>query len=144
MAAQKAKQEGVKFDLIISSPLDRAYDTAQYIAKAQGYPINNIVVNDQLMERSFGSLENTSNPTVSAMYRKDETSIDHIDGVEKLADLQARAQNVLRYIHSLPQERILIVAHGAFGRALRRAVSNEPVAKKPVVSLPHAEIIKFI
>lgn len=142
-AAQTAKKDGVIFDLIISSPLDRALHTAQYIAKAQNYAIENIMVDDRLIERSFGSLEGRTDRKISALYRLDETSIDHIDGVEKIADLQIRANEVLKFIHSLPQNRILVVAHGSFGRALRRAVNNTQ-PEKPVVGLPHAEIIKFI
>lgn len=143
LAGQKAKSEGLVFDIVLSSPLDRAHHTAQHISDAVGYPISDIVLHEHLLERNFGELEGTINKEAGTKYTQYEGAIDSYNNVERLVDMQWRAQQTLKYLHSLPQDTVLVVAHGAFGRALRRAVNNEPL-NVPIVHIPNAEIIKFI
>ena len=142
-AGKKAREQGLVFDVVLSSPLDRAHYTAQHISHEVGYPISDIIVHDTLIERNFGELENTVNQQAVEAYIQSEANIDGYDGVERLVDMQMRAQEVLKYLHTLPQDTILVVSHGAFGRALRRAVNKEPltVGLDPI---PNAEIIKLI
>lgn len=112
-------------DLIICSPLIRAFDTASLIAKELKYPIKNIEKNHLFIERSFGVLEGSSNvPFFKSGGNYQD--IDSAEGAETIAVLQKRADEALEYIKSLPDENILIVSHGAFGRAFRRVVNGEP------------------
>ena len=101
------------------------------------------MLHPDLIERHFGELEGTINKEAGAKYTQYEGAIDTFKDVERLVDMQWRAQQTLVYLHSLPQDTVLVVAHGAFGRALRRAVNNEPL-NVPIVHIPNAEIIKFI
>lgn len=48
---------GVKFDLVYSSDLSRAYETCQLIV---GQGDNDIVIDDRLRERAFGNIEGKS------------------------------------------------------------------------------------
>lgn len=48
---------GILFDHIITSPLTRAEDTAKIIAKHVNFPIENIVTDEAVKERSAGDLE---------------------------------------------------------------------------------------
>ena len=58
-AEETAKKfEGVKIDNIISSPLSRAYETAQYISEVTKTPIE---IEEGLKERSFGQMEGKEN-----------------------------------------------------------------------------------
>ena len=132
-AGQLLKQAGESFDIIISSPLQRAYQTADHVAQAVDYPSDKIHLNDRLVERNFGSLEGKKGLVAATKYIVDESAIDKHDGVEKLADLQTRVNDFLEYLYSLPYDNILIVGHGAFGRALHRAVNNEPLSKRSKV-----------
>ncbi|NBU34712.1 histidine phosphatase family protein [bacterium] len=143
LAGKLAREQGLVFDIILSSPLDRAHHTAQHISHATGYPISDIVLYDNLIERNFGELENTQNKEAAAKYAQDESTIDAYNNVERLVDLQWRAKEVLKYLHTLPHDTVLVVAHGAFGRALRRAVNNDPLNSQ-FVAIQNAEIIKFI
>lgn len=129
-AGRLLKQAGEYFDIIISSPLQRAYQTADHVAQALGYPSEKIHLNDRLVERNFGSLEGKKGLVAVTKYIVDESAIDKHDGVEKLVDLQTRVNDFLDYLHSLPYDNILIVGHGAFGRALRRAINKEPIHKR--------------
>lgn len=126
-AGQKAKDRGLTFDLIISSPRQRAYDTAKYVAQAVGYPVDKIMVMDEIVERDFGSLEGRRDLVAATHYALKESAIDGHSGVEKLGDLQKRANNFYEFIASRPEEVILVAGHGAFGRALYRRIHNKPM-----------------
>ena len=51
--------KGIDIDVIIASPLSRAHDTARLFAEGAGLPEDIIQINELLLERDFGSLENT-------------------------------------------------------------------------------------
>lgn len=138
---KRAKDKNLSFDIIVSSPLDRAHNTAKHIAEAIGYPIDKIVLNDLFLERNFGILEGK---TVDyALYPVDQSVLDGIDGVEPVSELFERAKKAHNYIQKLPHERILIVAHGAFGRALRDAINCEE-SYKGGEGFPNAEIFELL
>lgn len=59
---QQAKTAGeqarnLTMDCVVASPLKRALETAQIIAKEIDYPEGRIIINDLLTERDFGSME---------------------------------------------------------------------------------------
>jgi broad specificity phosphatase PhoE len=57
--------------------------------------------------------------------------------------MQARADRVIAHLYALPQENILVVSHGHFGRALRRSVNNHPITEFGE-TLENAVIIKLV
>ena len=142
-AGQLAREQGIVFDVVLSSPLDRAHHTAQHISRETSYPIQDIILHKDLRERHFGVLEGTNSADVFEQYLKDEAAIDLYKDVERLVDMQWRAQQVLEYLHTLPHDTVLVVAHGAFGRALRRAINKDPLHER-LQPIPNAQIIKFI
>lgn len=123
-AGKELKEKHQHIDLIICSPLKRAYETACLIANELDYPIKLIEKNPLFIERSFGVLEGASNKEFFKTGNYQD--IDSADGAESVAALQARASQALSYVKTLQSENILIVGHGASGRALRRVVNNEP------------------
>lgn len=123
---QKIYKQGLVFDVIVSSPLQRAHDTAKHIAEEIGYPPEQIILQKLLIERSFGELEGRKDLRAVTNYMLGEERIDKYKNVEKLEDLHIRAQKVLDYLNTLPHETVLVVGHGASGRALRRVINNEP------------------
>lgn len=142
-AGQIAKEQGLTFDLIISSPLQRAHNTAQHVATALEYPHEKIVLHDDLKERNFGSLEGKSFIPHAAKYARGEHHLDFYDGVEALIDLQARMDRFRDHLFSLPHDTILVAAHGASGRALYRSIHNLPITKRNI-RFHNAEIHKFL
>lgn len=142
-AGQAAKKQGLAFDVIISSPLTRTCHTARHVATELGYPHDAIELRDSLIERKFGTLEGRKDLVARTKYLLDESAIDTYEGVESLAALQKRADDTLQHLHSLPQDTILIVGHGAFGRALRRAINKEPLRHRGT-SYANAEIVRLI
>ncbi|HET7060261.1 MAG TPA: histidine phosphatase family protein [Candidatus Saccharimonadales bacterium] len=143
LAGQRARQQGLAFDVIISSPLSRAHDTAKHVASELDYPHDKIILSDHFIERDFGNLEGRKDLVAGTKYFIDESAIDPYDGVERLQDLQKRMDDFLAYLHSLPHDTILVVGHGGSGRALRRAIHKEPLGKRGK-SLGNAELVRFI
>lgn len=143
LAGEKAKKQGIVFDVVLSSPLQRAHHTAQHVSKAVNYPIEKIVLHPDLVERNFGILEGGADAEAKEKYRRHETLIDEYENVEKMMDLQWRAQKMLEYLHTLPHDTVLVVGHGAFGRALKRAIDKETIHAK-IEPLKNADIVKLI
>lgn len=142
-AGQKAREQGLVFDVIISSPLSRAHDTAKHVASELDYPHDKIILSNRFVERDFGKLEGRKDLVAGTKYFIDESAIDPYDGVERLQDLQRRMDDFLAYLRSLPHDTVLVVGHGGSGRALRRAVRKEPLTKRGK-SISNAELVRFI
>lgn len=146
-AGSKMKNIQIHFDVIISSPLDRAVMTAQAIAKHIGYPLERIEKDQRIIERHFGELEAKSLLHDYHISRKEyETNpsvIDNIPGVEKAADLQARADAFFEYIKMRPEDTILLVGHSSFARALIRAIEHIP-ANAHIKPLDNTTLTKLI
>jgi uncharacterized phosphatase len=114
--AAKGSQQ---WELILSSPLSRARDTAVMVGEALG--IDEISIEELLLERSFGEAEGLSHEEWKAKY--DDTN--HVPGGETLSELEARAWVLLdRIVENHAGRRVLTVSHGALIRTLLRLVSR--------------------
>lgn len=114
-AGKQIKQFGIT--RIVSSPLVRAYETAQIIAEQIGFHPESILVDERLHERDFGVLEGTV---------WSERSLVGVEGLESAESVLGRAQAMLAYDTSLPSsERVLFVAHASLIRAFMQLVDPE-------------------
>ena len=147
-AGKSLKTKIPHIDLIISSPLNRAYHTASIIAEEIDYPVDNIQKSDLLLERNFGDLEGTSDVNYYDKYGFE--AVDAVEGSETVEEVQIRAVKALRMIESLPYDNILVVSHGTYGRAFKRAVNNLPHTHEYIrehrdeYRLGNAEIIELV
>ncbi len=113
------------FDVIVSSPLDRAAMTARIIGETKKCPL---VFDERLIERSWGSAEGLTHEEVHAAdpaifsERGPEDWISKTrqpEGAETKEELIARASTALfDLLKSYDKERLLLVTHGAWLRAL--------------------------
>ena len=112
------KIKNITFDLVYSSPLQRALKTAEIVTEGK-YPI---IVDDLLIERSFGDLEGKSvdefdlkaflSTPLDKSYNKEETNQHMIDRAKK-------------FIAKLPEvNNVLVVTHGAYYRAFMMALDE--------------------
>lgn len=124
----------LNLDLIVSSPLIHALDTAKIIAEAIGLGESAILVNKLLAERNFGVLEGQT------WVAGRDLSI--VQGIETSEQLIERATEAYNWLKSLIVDNILVVSHGSFGRALRTVVENVPYDNKSVAN-PNAIIYKM-
>ncbi|MBC7546344.1 histidine phosphatase family protein [Candidatus Saccharibacteria bacterium] len=132
-AGIKARDHGIQ--CIVSSPMHRAKDTAAIIAQEINLPSEDIIHNDLFIERGFGVLEGTT-------YIPD-IDFDTIEGAEDTDAIIIRAEQGLAYLRSLPFDTILVVGHGAIGRALRHAIDPE-IPFKGSEKFDNASITKLI
>lgn len=122
--AKKLSALGVEMDAVVSSPLKRAFESAEIAADRLHYPKERIVVEELLMERGFGEGEGLSVEERAAKY----PDCDY-PGMESQEALVKRAGRAFQKIVNdcRGAERILLVAHGAVLFALLEAVAEKPV-----------------
>jgi uncharacterized phosphatase len=135
-----------RFDLIVSSPLSRALETAQIVARKLGMPAP-LVIQD-LVERNYGEAEGSSGLELDTLYPPGT----EILGREDRADVTKR---VVRTLHDLairhPEADILAVAHGAVIRCVVDYAApgeySEPITNCSVHSFSHVagslELVAF-
>lgn len=119
LQAQEAARllKATDWDFIVSSPLRRARQTADIVAKSLGF--QEVSTENLLLERSFGEAE-------GMIY--EEWKANFPDGIpaggETLDELRARAIALLdRLLAVYRGTRVLTVSHGALIRKLVRVVS---------------------
>jgi broad specificity phosphatase PhoE len=113
-AAKKLKDE--KIDLIFTSPLKRAFQTAQIIAKYHNIEVERL---KEFMEINFGCWEGLSYkemsekyPEVVAVWRS-TPHLAQIPNAETLVELRERSMGKLNEIIKVHDDKnILIVSHG--------------------------------
>jgi probable phosphoglycerate mutase len=121
-AAETLRTAGIAS--IVASPLSRALHTAQIAAEALGLPVE---TDGDLAEVSFGEQEGRPmgdwyDDWIAGGYTP--------AGAETFAELQARAVRGVNNALRRPAP-VLVVAHGALFRALRRAAGLEANVRTP-------------
>ena len=122
-------------DAIVSSPLQRAHDTARIVAKIIGYPEDRIEVSSLLLERNFGILEGT--PYQPGIV------FDDVEGAESLEELVERAKKSLEWLRNIKANNILLVSHGSYGRALNVVLSDD-IKSFNKIKFHNAEVIELL
>ncbi len=134
-----------KIDLIICSPLSRAHNTAKLIAEQIDYPADKIVTDDRFVERNFGDQEGKSAPDFIKVHHYKE--MDKVNGAETFEAMHERAAEALQYLKTRPENVILVVSHGSFGRAFRLVVEERPHHHEythEVARIGNCEILELI
>ena len=122
-----------RFDLIVSSPLSRALETARIISRRLGMPLP-LVVPD-LIERNYGEAEGQTRAELDSRYPPGS----EIPGREERASVTARAVRTLQDLAVRhPDSDILAVAHGGLIRSVvdfaAPGVYDEPITNCSVHS----------
>lgn len=119
-------------DIILCSPLSRARESARITAERLNYPIDRIVEEELLIERSFGEAEGMTAEEREEKYPNYQYSDTgyRFPGMEPIEELMKRARSVLRKMADTyrGQENILAVSHGALLAAVITAVTDGRIA----------------
>ncbi len=106
------KVHGAQFDLIISSPLRRASQTAEIIARELKVPLE---LNPTWMERNFGKLQGSSLDDIDQL----QPRVDYFHPYEPIGgtgesqlDLYSRAGMAVQGLLRKPAGAYLVVSHG--------------------------------
>ena len=112
------------WDVIVTSPLSRAKQTAEIIAQHVGFA--EIVESQLLIERSFGEAEGLSHEQWRAKY----ANLDEIPGGESRTELAVRSQLLLDHVATeFKGKRVLAVSHGALIRGLLSIASKNQLPR---------------
>lgn len=130
-AAANIKNLGLKFDVVYSSPLIRAFETASIITELAKQP--SPVVHPLLIERNLGLM--TGRPIASIKEHCGEdilvtgiiTYFLTYEGAETFHDLVARAKVLLAELSvKHAEETLLLVGHGDIGKMIYAAYYDLP------------------
>jgi uncharacterized phosphatase len=105
------------WDAVVSSPLKRAYETAQIIARILS--VSEIYVEEQITERDYGE--------ASGLWPEERRSRfpEGIPGQEDFELLRQRAMNGLEKIaHDHRGKRIVVISHGALTNSILYTLSG--------------------
>lgn len=127
--AEKIKETGIHFGHVYSSPLHRAYKTAEIITDT--LEINKPEILEDLIERDFGIMTGKLQSTIKEVCSPDIIQTDTIcyflnpEGAETFPQLIERANKVLGEIKTKHADgNILLVTHGDFGKMIYTAYYN--------------------
>ena len=133
------------FDVILSSPLQRAHDTAKAIAAAVSLPV---VVKERLIERDFGDLSGTPLIQIEARVRSHVNELLSNGGKKNVDDYLFHTEKVCYFLDGpgsvesfekclyrakelladmcmeYPGKRVLCVCHGDIGKMLMAAATG--------------------
>ena len=137
---ERLRREGLVFDVIISSPLVRAYETALAVADALGYARDAIVSDARLMERDFGELVGRSTGL------HPEAMQSGAMGVESDYALRLRSQAVLDDIARQHQGKtILLVSHNGVGKMMQELIEpSQLIGLGRLQPLPNAKSFQLL
>jgi len=122
---------GEHWDVLVSSPLSRARETAELMGAEVGLKLSRTY--DDVIERSFGDIEGRD---CSHMTEEDRHAFMEQHG-EHTADLVARGVASLRQIIAdYPGQNVMIVSHGSFIRLTAGHILNRKLR-----SLENGEVV---
>jgi probable phosphoglycerate mutase len=122
-AADEIKKTGISFDSIYSSPLQRAFTTAQIISETISSPTPK--KEELLIERDFGVMTGKNASDIEKLCAPNIIKGELItyflnpDGAETFPDLMTRGKLLLDKIYTNHQQgNILLVTHGDIGKMI--------------------------
>ncbi len=119
-AAKELAQQ--RWDIILSSPLGRAKQSAEIVSSFLG--VDQITIEPLLLERSFGVGEGLTYAEWGEKYSK----LDEIPGAESASEVARRSRLLLEHISSeFPGAKVLAVSHGALIRFVLSEVTEGKV-----------------
>lgn len=142
--AQALKNTRLSFDVLYTSDLKRAADTAHAIVESLGLAPRSMA---DLRERHFGGLQGLT--TEEAPLAKPaiwqahiSRQLDHeLEGGESIAQFALRVQNALDTIRQKHQgQTILVVSHGGTLDMIYRLASGQALSAERVASVPNASL----
>jgi broad specificity phosphatase PhoE len=124
--ADKIRDTGIVFDKVYSSPLQRAYKTAEIITDTAHLPKPEVVA--ELIERDFGVMTGKPQSQIVELCAPDILQTDTItyflnpEGAETFPQLLARTTQLLANIRTMHSDgNILLVTHGDCGKMIYAA-----------------------
>lgn len=107
-------------DVLVSSPLSRARESAEIIGNCIGYPLEKLEIDPMFIERDFGSGEGQVIEDLGHKFPDDS-----FERMESIPDTCKRAKEaVLGIMERYKGKDVMVVAHGAIIKAALAAFSD--------------------
>lgn len=137
----KSTVDNLNIDIVISSPLKRAIDTARIITNNK-YPIN---IDDRIIERDWGMCEGANIEEVDTVKCWNFFVNTDDNGIEKVQDLLARISEFLEDIKVRYQDKnALVVTHSAVLRAIHYSLHRVPEdGDMSKIEIPNLRLIEY-
>lgn len=140
--ARKIKEQlkDVDFDLIFSSPLKRAVETANIITENN----NNLIKDDRLIERNNGDIEGKlKSEILEEIDFNNPNESGH--GIENINNFRKRIFDFFDYItNKYSEKNILVVTHAGVGIYARCYFEGEPLNNDySLYKFKNCEVIKY-
>lgn len=126
---EKIEKSSIHFDFVYSSPLERAFHTAEILCES--LKLDNLVKLDELIERDFGIMTGKKVADIEKLCAPDIIKSKkivyflYVDKCESFEELQMRANKFLVFIKNKHKDgNILLVTHGDFGKMLYACYYN--------------------
>lgn len=133
--------DNLDIDIVISSPLKRAKDTAAIITSNK-YPIN---IDDRIIERDWGMCEGAHIEEVDTVKCWNFYINTDDNKIEKVQDLLARVSDFLEDIKvKYKNSNVLVVAHSAVLRAIHYCLHQIPEdGDMSMLEIPNLRIVEY-
>jgi len=132
-------QNPVEADVILSSPLSRALDTANHISELTGLPVK---IEPRLKEQNFGKYEST--PRDGEEFRLAKMHMaDSYEGGESMFRMAQRIYDLLDEIRTIDDHTYILVAHNGIARFIHSYffdMTNEEFSR---FGISNCEILKY-
>lgn len=128
----------IKFDIVFSSPLKRAYDTAKIICD------NDIIIDNRIIEGCNGSLEGKLKSECEEFINFNDFN-ENKYGIEPLLQFRERIKNFLdEVVLKYASQNILIVTHAGVSIYMRCYFEGEPIIGNcNSLKLKNCEVLKY-
>lgn len=137
----RSEVDKLDIDVVISSPLKRAVDTASIITSNK-YPIN---IDDRIIERNWGMCEGAHIEEVDTVKCWNFHINTDNNKIERVQDLLARVSEFLEDIKVKYQDKnVLVVAHSAVLRAIHYCLHPIPEdGDMSKLEIPNLRLIEY-
>lgn len=141
-AAVRDKLKDTRIDLIFSSPLGRAMDTAKIINEAHNVPI---IPDKRIIEEYYGKLEGAPRDASNTLYQVQRRSFfKRYPGGESYLDVCARVYAFINEIREkYPDKTILVVAHGGMSRVFHSYFHDMENEEFVTYGLDNCEVAEY-
>lgn len=131
----------LKIDVVISSPLRRARDTAKIITNNK-YPIN---IDDRIIERDWGLCEGCSIEDVDTVKCWNFYINTNDNQIERVQDFMKRVSEFIEDIRiKYSDKKVLVVTHSAVLRAMHYAINGIPEdGDMSKIDIPNLRIVEY-
>jgi broad specificity phosphatase PhoE len=138
---QSLKGKGI--ELIVTTPLSRARDTAKIIAQEIGYDPDKVTLNSLFTERDYGIYEGEERSSGNRYMRDLKAGKLH-SSAETTEQTYARLEKGLEWLKKQKASNILLVGHGGSGRMIKVILRGVHHSKfYEVERLANTEIFEF-